>query len=621
MISNQVDTLKYIGKETSEKLKKVNIHTVEDLLYTYPKAYEDYIVDNSKSVCIATIKTSPKTTSFRISKTTFNIEVNGLKYLAIAYRQPYLSKLLKIGDIVIMKANYDVKKRVYLIEKIRPIKKLDHIESQYKLPDIQDYIVRKALDYFFNQSPHKPVVHDFDSKAENKGYYSLFNALKAIHLPLDYDTLANGWRSLKLYDAIKFLQLANKKKQKFNRPNHEIDFTKIEHLYHQLPFQLTEDQHQAIQSIILTCNQDSAIEYLIQGDVGSGKTIVAFILAIAFIQKGYQVAFMAPTEILAKQHYESFNQLFDITNVLLTGSTKNKKRIKSDIEQHRIMIIFGTHALISKDVHFKRLGLVIIDEQHKFGVSTRQALVKKSLTKDLLYLSATPIPRSLMHIFYGHAEVVNIHSMPQGRQRITTKSIHNQMFQSVIGQLQKAVDHHQHVFVVVPSIASNRSTYNILNVYQHLTKLFGQKLFVIHGQMRQEEQEISMQSFKNSLGGVLLSTSMIEVGVNIPTATFMVILDANFFGLSQLHQLRGRIGRGTLKGVCYLLSDDPEHERMKQLETIQDGFEISELDLTLRGPGKLFGTMQSGNFKEGLIHIVDDLPILKEAKDILSQVS
>ena len=306
---------------------------------------------------------------------------------------------------------------------------------------------------------------------------------------------------------------------------------------------------------------------------------------------------------------------------MLTGSTKDKKHIKNDIEQQKAMIIFGTHALISKDVHFNRLGLVMIDEQHKFGVSTRQALIKKSLTKDLLYLSATPIPRSLMHIIYGHADVINIHSMPQGRQKTTTKSIHNQVFPSVIEQLQKAVEHQQHVFVVVPSIASNRSSYNILNVYQHLTKVFGQKLFVIHGQMRQEEQDNSMQSFKNSHGGVLLSTSMIEVGVNIPTATFMVILDANYFGLSQLHQLRGRIGRGTLKGVCYMLSEDPENERMKQLETIQDGFEISELDLTLRGPGKLFGTMQSGNFKEGLIHIVDDLPILKEAKDILNQDS
>ena len=315
MISNRVDTLKYIGKETSEKLKRLNIHTIEDLLYTYPKAYEDYIVDNSKSVSIATIKTSPKTTSFRISKTTFNIEVDGLNHLAIAYRQPYLSNILNIGDVVIMKANYDVKKKVYLIEKIRPIKKLDHIESQYKLPHIQDYIVRKSLDYFFNHESNILLKHEFDNKVEDRGYYSLFHALKEIHLPLDYDTLANGWRSLKLFDAIKFLQLAKKKKQKFKRSTLSIDKTSIQYIYNQLPFNLTKDQHQAIEQIIHSCNEDSAIEYLIQGDVGSGKTIVAFILANAFIQKGYQVAFMAPTEILARQHYESFNQLYDISNV------------------------------------------------------------------------------------------------------------------------------------------------------------------------------------------------------------------------------------------------------------------------------------------------------------------
>ena len=291
------------------------------------------------------------------------------------------------------------------------------------------------------------------------------------------------------------------------------------------------------------------------------------------------------------------------------------------IKNNETSLIFGTHALTSTDVTFNRLGVVIIDEQHKFGVKTRQALVKKSMTKDLMYLTATPIPRSLMHVLYGNAEVLNIQSMPKGRQKITTLSVHNQSFIDVVEQLKKAVKLHQHVFVVVPSIASNRSSNNILSTFHVLKPIFENNLFVIHGQMRQEEQEHSMQTFKQNQGGILLTTSMIEVGVNIPTATFMVILDANYFGLSQLHQLRGRIGRGTLKGVCYLLSDDPNNERLKQLESIQDGFKLSELDLQLRGPGKLFGTLQSGNFKEGLIHIIDDLPILKDAKDILSMAS
>lgn len=620
MIHESIDTLKHIGKETTKKLNSLNIYRISDLLFTFPKSYEDYIVDNSSKIFITTIKTSPKTTSFKISKTTFKVEIDGTDYIAIAYRQPYLHNILSVHDKVIVKASFDKNKKVFIVEKVKPIDKRDLIEAQYRLHDIKDHIIRKALKSFFeNDASH--IDSPYDNIVMRKGYLNLNEALKAVHLPSNYDALMKGRISLKLFDAISFLKTINKKQKKAKRMALNVQKNQLEDVLNNIPFTLTDDQYKTTLELLSAMNRDVCFEYLIQGDVGSGKTIVSFVIALLYVQKGFQVAFMAPTEILARQHHESFNKLFHVSNVLLTGSSKQKEQLKKMIKNHDASVIFGTHALTIKDVIFHRLGVVIIDEQHKFGVKTRHALRKKSLTQDLLYLTATPIPRSLMHVIYGNADVLSIKTMPEGRQKVTTKSIHKDSLPGVIIQIEKAIKHHQHVFVVVPAISSDRSSYNIVSAFHKLKPIFKDDLFVIHGQMKLNDQQQSMQMFKDSKGGILLATSMIEVGVNIPTATFMVILDANYFGLSQLHQLRGRIGRGKLKGVCYIVSDDPENERLKQLETIQDGFELSELDLKLRGPGKLFGTIQSGNFNEGFIHIIDDFPIIQEAKDILSKAS
>lgn len=616
MINNSVDNLKFIGKETTSKLSQYLIYSIEDLLFTFPKKYEDYIIDNSDSTMIATIMTTPVTSSFRISKTSFKIKVLNHTYTAVAYRRPYLSSILNKDDEVIIKAKFDQKKKIYLIDKIKPIHIKNQIEPQYQLKDIQDFLIRKALLYLFDQH-FKAISHEYNEDVAKKGYLSYFEALKGIHIPTNYDHLNQAYQTMKLFHAIDLMKKIQRKSTKIKRPSLKIIDEDIEYALSFSPFELTNDQKESIKKIVDDMNDNVAFEYLIQGDVGSGKTIVAFILAIIYSLKGYQVAMMAPTEILATQHYDTFRSIFKTSSVLLTGSSKNKKSKIKQIQDQKTSIVFGTHALVSKDVIFNNLGLVVIDEQHKFGVEIRRDLLEKSVTKDLIYLTATPIPRSLMHVIYGTAKVSNIHSSPKGRQKITTKSIHNDTFPLVIDQVKEALKHHQHIFIVVPSIASERSTFNVVSVYHKLKLIFNEQLFVIHGQMKQEEQEASMSLFKQSEGGILLATSMIEVGVNIPTATFMIVLDANFFGLSQLHQLRGRIGRGDLKGICYLLSNDPENERLKQLEQLTNGFEISELDLKVRGPGKLLGTLQSGNYKEGIIDLVEDLPIINEAKEIL----
>ena len=616
MINHKVENLKYIGKETKNKLNSLHIFTIKDLLLTFPKKYEDYMIDNSDSTMVATIMTSPKTSSFKVSKTTFQIRVHDQNFLAVAYRRPYLSTTLSKGDQVVIRAKFDQKKDVYLIEKIKPIHVKDKIESQYLLTDVKDFIIRKALSHFF-ESYSSDLAHPYGDEIASRGYLNYLEAIKGLHFPNHYDDMNVALQSMKLFQAVDFLKKIQRKKTKFKRASLFINHKDYLDVISLCPFELTEDQITTIKKVIDKMNEDQAFEYLIQGDVGSGKTIVAFLLAVMYNKKGYQVAMMAPTEILATQHFETFQSMFDEPCILLTGSSKKKEHIKKQIHQNNVSIIFGTHALVSHDVIFNNLGLVIIDEQHKFGVETRQSFIDKSKTKDLIYLTATPIPRSLMHVIYGTAHVSNIHSMPGGRQKITTKSIHNNMFHLVIEQVKEALKHEQHVFVVVPSISSERSSYNIVSVYHDLKVIFLDQLYIIHGQMTQVEQENSIKHFKQSKGGILLATSMIEVGVNIPTATFMIILDANFFGLSQLHQLRGRIGRGHLKGICYLLSSDPNQERLKQLEEKTDGFEISELDLKVRGPGKLLGKVQSGNFKEGIIDLIEDLPIINEAKEIL----
>lgn len=620
MLNEPVVSLKFIGQETAKKLNTSHIYTVKDLLNNFPKRYEDYIVDNSEDIYIGTIKTSLNQTSFRISKTTFKVQIGKTLIQVVAYRQPYLIHTLNQGDEVIIKGKFDKQKKILIINKIKSIHHKNRIEAQYDLPEIKDYVIRKAIHGMFDNNVSELFKTPYDSFIKTKNYTSLNDAYKNIHLPESYLAYEKGLKTIKLFDAIELLKKLKNKKTINRRKPLNIEYNSLQKRIKQLPFELTSDQINTLEDCLKDMNKSIAMERLIQGDVGSGKTIVGFLTAIMWIQKGYQVAMMAPTEILAQQHYDSFTSLFDISVVCLTSSTKDKRHIINNINNNQTSFIIGTHAIVSEDVTFSNLGLVIVDEQHKFGVNIRKQLLNKSKTKDLLYLTATPIPRSMIHVYYEQADVSIIQKMPSNRQLVTTKNVHSKDVLDIFKQLKRAVSHEQHAFVIVPSIQSERASFNIDKAYQLIHQITND-VYVLHGQMPKQEQQIALKKFQQSNGGILLSTSMIEVGINIPSATFMVVLDANFFGLAQLHQLRGRIGRGHLKGVCYLVSEHLNDERLSILESTNNGFEISEMDLKMRGPGQLFGLQQSGIYQEGHLNIMEDFPIIMDAKEILTSIS
>ena len=391
----------------------------------------------------------------------------------------------------------------------------------------------------------------------------------------------------------------------------------------QLPFELTSDQRECVDKIQEDMNSPRVMKRLIQGDVGSGKTIVAIISLYLNFQSGYQGAFMAPTEILAEQHYQTMLRLFQnfpIKVALLTGKMKKKERnaLLKKIADNEVDIVVGTHSLFSEDVYYDSLGLVITDEQHRFGVRQRTKLKEKGISTDVLYLSATPIPRTYAITIYGDMDVSNIHVKPKGRKEIITELYKNKDIKIVLEKIHEQVRQKHQVYVIATQIEDSDSdeVENVKELKEKFERALGKicKVGMLHGKMSSEEKDSVMQSFEKNEIQILISTTVIEVGIDVPNATMMVIFDSYRFGLSQLHQLRGRVGRGESQSFCILLSDR-ESERLSVMTKTTDGFKISEEDFRLRGSGDLFGTRQSGDMKFHLADLKKDFPILLHAKD------
>ena len=362
---------------------------------------------------------------------------------------------------------------------------------------------------------------------------------------------------------------------------------------------------------------------LIQGDVGSGKTIVALIAIMAVVSMKEQAVFMAPTTILAEQQFVTYQKLAPHLKIaLLTQKTPNKKQMLLDINNHVYDVVVGTHALIEDTVNFSKLGLVVIDEQHKFGVETRNQLIKKYHSKDVLYLTATPIPRTLAMMTCGGQNVSIIKEKPKQKEPIETIYVTKDSLTQIYEKINEEIKLKHHVYVVVPAISSNKVDDNINSVHTLLNHQVKAPIFMLHGQMSKDEQEQQMQAFMHE-PSVLLATTMIEVGIDISTATVMVIFSAENFGLSQLHQLRGRIGRNELKSTCYLVSEKDDIERLHLLSQIDDGFELANYDLKLRGPGDFIGQEQSGFLKFNFLDIMSDHKLIDIAQndvyDLLKQ--
>ena len=405
-----------------------------------------------------------------------------------------------------------------------------------------------------------------------------------------------------------------------------IDLNKVNSFINNLPFELTNDQKKVTYEMLKDLTSDIKMNRLLQGDVGSGKTIVAFILAYACHTSGYQSAFMTPTEVLSIQHYQNAIKLFKDTNFkvgLLTGkmSAKEKKEIYKKLEDKEIDLLIGTHAIISDKVIWNNLGFVITDEQHRFGVNQRLALKNKSNTPDVLMMSATPIPRTYALTIYGDTDVSIIKTMPKGRLPVITEVKKTSELKDVLSRIYDALKKGNQAYVIAPMIEENEDTdysnvYDLKHKFEIAFKNYNTQ--ILHGKMNGDEKDRIMENFKNNKINILISTTVIEVGVDNKNATVMVIFDADRFGLSQLHQLRGRVGRNSLQSYCYLVSDK-DKERLNIMEETSDGFKISEADFKLRGQGDLFGLRQSGALSFKLSDVRKDYDLLVKVRDDVNQ--
>ncbi|MBK9294485.1 MAG: ATP-dependent DNA helicase RecG [Oligoflexia bacterium] len=399
-----------------------------------------------------------------------------------------------------------------------------------------------------------------------------------------------------------------------------------------LPFQLTDDQEKVIAEITLDLIKPHPMHRLVQGDVGCGKTVVALLTSAMVLENGYQVAMMAPTEILAEQHFLKAKELLEplgIKCALLTGSQKEKqaKEIKKNIVEGNAQLIVGTHALIQEDVEFFKLGLVIIDEQHRFGVKQRAELKKKGLSPHFLVMTATPIPRTLAMTVYGDLDVSIIKTLPKGRQPIVTKVVHESKRQAVYGFLKDQLAKNRQAYVIYPLVEENEKMdlKNATDSARHLEKEFAPyKVGLLHGRMKADEKETLMRDFKSGTIKILVATTVVEVGVDVPQATMILIEHAERFGLSQLHQLRGRVGRGADKSYCVLMTSyaqsNEAKERLQVMTETSDGFKIAEKDLILRGPGEFLGTRQSGLPGFRMANLVRDIEILIQAREAAFEI-
>ncbi len=625
------------SKRMNYLLGSMGIFSYYDVLAHLPKRYDDFsltherhLVDKEKVTVFAKVVTSPKKVLARKTTiVTFDVLTNANTYFKItAYNRPYLTKIVDLNEYYTITGSYDkTRNTLNMINLVKgKIEDNKYLKPIYYLPkDLanKDYItlVNRSLEALKGHIPSLvPYCLREKYRLCNKEY-----ALKKAHQPVSYEDIHQAYRYLKYEEALEFslknqlIKEQNKSLQKIRKE--PIDLSSCEEFISSLPYQLTEDQVVASKEIIEDMNQSSLMYRLLQGDVGTGKTVVSFIALFANYKRGDQGALMAPTDALARQHYENAKKLFKETKLkvaLLVGSTplSEKRRIYEDIEDGLVDIVIGTHALFAKVVKYNSLGLVIIDEQHRFGVNQRKALMDKGEHADLLMMSATPIPRSLALSIYGDLEISTLYMFPNVKRDVITKIVDSEDTK-IYDVVDKALSKNQKVYIVAPLIEfSEGDKYSVEKLYARYLLRYKQKVGLLHGKMKQNEKEEVLEKFAHGDIDILVSTQVIEVGIDVKSATVMVIYDANNFGLASLHQLRGRIGRDGSKSVCLLALDDMEDkEKLDILTKSNDGFEIAEKDLALRGPGELVGVKQSGIPDFRYLNMIDDIKIFVVARD------
>ncbi|MBS4189185.1 ATP-dependent DNA helicase RecG [Bacillus sp. FJAT-49705] len=643
-----ITSIKGIGAETAEALAEMNILTVNDLLEYFPYRYEDYRlkdlaeVKNEERVTVeGKVHSEPSLVYYGKKRSRLTLRVLVGRYLiqVVLFNQPYMKSKISINDTVSVTGKWDQHRQTITANEV-------HLGAQSISKDFEPvYAVKgkitvKGLRRFINLA-----FSQFGSNIEEilPEYflvkYKLMNrlsALRIMHFPTDQNELKQARRRF-VYEEFFYFQLKMQALRKIEREQSKgiiqaYQLEKIKAFLHSLPFSLTNAQKRVVNEILTDMKSPFRMNRLLQGDVGSGKTAVAAIALYASCTAGYQGALMVPTEILAEQHAESLKLLlepFQIKCELLTSSVKGKSRreILQLLKAGEIDILIGTHALIQDEVEFHHLGLVITDEQHRFGVEQRRVLREKGESPDVLFMTATPIPRTLAITVFGEMDVSIIDEMPAGRKLIETYWAKPNMLDRVLGFIEKELRAGHQAYVICPLIeeSDKLDVQNAIDVHSQLTHYFFDRyqIGLMHGRLHPDEKESVMKAFSRNEIQVLVSTTVVEVGVNVPNATMMVIYDAERFGLAQLHQLRGRVGRGSDQSYCILLADPKSEvgkERMKIMTETNDGFLLSEKDLELRGPGDFFGKKQSGLPEFKVADMVHDYRALETARNDAAQL-
>ncbi len=637
---SDISILKGVGKSLASKFKRKNINTIFDLILSTPSKYIDRSIETKiKDLHIGKIQT----VTIKVEKYNFprmknlpnkvicSDDSGKLECIFFNSYEGYIKKILPLnnyvtisGKIGFFRGRYQITNPTHVSTDKNKIKK---IHSNYNLTEgisdnVFNKIINEALDNLpkINEWLSPEILKKLDNISWNEAVINLHNPKKN-----DEKKYINRL----IFDEILSTFLINSNiKKKFKRKKKfpkKINSSLKDSVERKIGFKLTSDQNNAINEINNDISSNKRMFRLLQGDVGSGKTIVSLISAQNVILNNYQVAFMAPTEILAKQHYNLFKKVFENTSIanLLTGKTEYKKRkdILKKLENNEIKIIFGTHALFQNKIKFKKLGLIIVDEQHKFGVNQRKKLSEKGdANSDVLVMSATPIPRTMMMTLYGDMDVTLIKYKPKNRKEIHTYTKDVNKIDDVINFIKKEIKNDNQIFWVCPLIEESKKIDHQSSVvrYAYLKKLFKDKVGLIHGSIDKNDKEEILKQFLQNKIKILVSTTVIEVGIDFPNATCIIIEDSNKFGLSQLHQLRGRVGRGAKQSSCILLFksslSENARKRLKILKSSNDGFLIADEDLKLRGYGDLLGFQQSG---QKTFRLAD--PILNEDLFILAE--
>lgn len=642
-MNEQLQSIKGVGPQRVKQLHKLGITSVTGLLHYFPRTFEDrrqvYSVHEAPvgetvGITGSVVRVSEKRPRPRMHILTVTV-TDGIRQINLVFfNQAYKKNFYKSGQQLyaygkLEHAYGNLQMNSPQIEILEEGQTIDRgIVPVYGLTEgMKQWSIRMAIKNWFDHHQELEDVLPVEVQ-RHRCTMSRYDAFKEMHFPTSWERHQEARKQL-AYEELWIMQmgLLLLRAHEQVQGGHAMDGngSLVERITSSLPFQLTGDQKKAFADIASDMEEPKAMQRLVQGDVGSGKTVVAALALAKAVENGFQGAIMAPTEILACQHFESFQELFGdapIRMALLTGSTKAKQDVYEALQKGDIDIVVGTHALIQEGVEFHRLGLIVVDEQHRFGVEQRAKLQRKGDHPHVLIMTATPIPRTMTLSIYGDLEVSLIKEMPPGRKPVKTYAVDTSYKERLLHFFEKEMKEGRQVYAVCPLVEeSEKMDLHAAEQIAYEYKEYFEphyRVGMVHGRMRPKEKEEVMDAFNRREIHLLVSTTVIEVGVNVPNATIMCIHDAERFGLSQLHQLRGRVGRGSAQAYCILISDskNPDSKtRLSLMEQTQDGFELAEQDLLLRGTGELFGLSQSGLPDLKVANIIKDIPILVEARE------